>query len=210
MIITHHGKQFFKIQLGDTILAFNPISKESTLQEKPAKFGADVVLVTTNHPDYNGAENLSYGDKQPFIIDGPGAYEVDGTYIKGLQSETEIDGKIYINTIYSLSFDGMSILFLGHLTSKDLPTTVREEIESADIVFVPIGGRTTLDALVAHKLAIGFEPSIIIPMDYGSDQDENALKQFMKEEGHDLQPVEKLTIKSKDLEDKKGEIIVLA
>jgi L-ascorbate metabolism protein UlaG (beta-lactamase superfamily) len=210
MIITHHGKQFFKVQLGDTTLAFNPISKDSKLKEKPAKFGANVVFVTTNHPDYNGAANLSYGDKEPFIIDGPGSYEVDGTYIKGLQSETEIDGKKYINTIYSLEFDGMSILFLGHLVSKDIPTAVREEIESADIVFVPIGGKSTLDPLVAHKLAIGFEPSIVIPMDYGSDQDKDALKQFIKEGGDGIKPVDKLTIKSKDLAERKGDVVVLA
>ena len=209
MIITYHGKQFFKVQLGDTTLAFNPISKDSKLKEKPAKFGANVVFVTTNHPDYDGASNLSYGDKEPFIIDGPGSYEVDGTYIKGLQAETEIDGKKYINTIYSLEFDGMSILFLGHLVSKDLPTTVREEIESADIVFVPIGGKNTLDPLVAHKLAIGFEPSIVIPMDYGSDQSKDALKQFIKEGGDGIKPVDKLTIKSKDLAGRKGDVVVL-
>ncbi len=210
MIITYHGKQFFKIQLGDTTLAFNPISKDSKLKEKPAKFGANAVFVTTNHPDYNGAANLSYGDKAPFIMDGPGSYEVNGTYIKGLQAETEIDGKKYINTIYSLDFDGMSILFLGHLISKDLPTTVREEIESADIVFVPIGGKTTLDPLVAHKLAIGFEPKIIIPMDYGDDQDRDALKQFVKEGGDETKPIDKLTIKSKDLEGRKADVVVLS
>ena len=29
MIITYQGVEFFKVQFGDTILAFNPISKES-------------------------------------------------------------------------------------------------------------------------------------------------------------------------------------
>ncbi|MBP6925945.1 MAG: MBL fold metallo-hydrolase [Candidatus Pacebacteria bacterium] len=210
MIITHYGKQFFKIQLGDTTLAFNPISKDSKLKEKPARFGADVVFITTNHPDYNGIETVTYGDKEPFIIDGPGSYEVNGTYIKALQSETEIDGTPYINTIYNLEFDGMSILFLGHLVSKEIPSAVREEIEKADIVFVPIGGKNTLVPLVAHKLAIGFEPSIIIPMDYGNDQEKDALQQFMKEGGDDSQNVDKLTVKQKDLETYKGGIVAIS
>ena len=29
MIITHHGKQFFKLQTGDRVIALNPIAKDS-------------------------------------------------------------------------------------------------------------------------------------------------------------------------------------
>lgn len=210
MIITHHGKQCFKLQLGDTTLAFNPISKDSKIKDKPAKFGANVVLVTTNHPDYNGIDMVGHGDKVPFVIDGPGSYEVNGTYIKGLESYTEIDGQKYINTVYSLEFDGIAVVFLGHLVSKELPVAVREEIEKADIIFVPIGGETVLKPLDAYKLAISFEPHIVIPMDYGSDQDPQALKQFLKEGGEDVQPIDKLTIKAKDLEGREGDVVVIS
>jgi hypothetical protein len=44
MIITFLGAESFKVSFGDTTLAFNPISKDSTL--KSAKFGADIVLST--------------------------------------------------------------------------------------------------------------------------------------------------------------------
>jgi len=209
MIITHHGKQCFKLQLGDTTFAFNPISKDSKIKDKPAKFGAHVVFITTNHPDYNGIDMVGYGDKMPFVVDGPGSYEINGTYVKGLQTETEIDGKKYINTVYSLEFDGISILFLGHLISRDLSTSVLEEIEKADIVFTPIGGKTVLKSLDAYKLAISFEPHIIIPMDYGSDQDPLALKQFLKEGGEDVQSIDKFTVKPKDLEGREGDVVVI-
>jgi hypothetical protein len=75
---------------------------------------------------------------------------------------------------------------------------------------VPIGGINTLAPIVAHKLAIGFEPSIIIPMDYGSDQEKDALQQFMKEGGDDSQNVDKLTVKQKDLETYKGGIVAIS
>jgi superfamily II helicase len=40
--------------------------------------------------------------------------------------------------------------------------------------------------------------------------DKNALKTFLKEEGsEDVKPVEKLTLKKKDLEGKEGEVVVL-
>jgi hypothetical protein len=58
MIITYFGKQFFKIQQGDMVLAFNPVSKSSKT-DISAHFGADIALQTTNHPDYNGIEHTA-------------------------------------------------------------------------------------------------------------------------------------------------------
>ncbi len=59
MIITYHGGEFFKVQFGDTVLAFNPISKDSKL--KSSRFGADIALVSLNHPDMNGVESRVFG-----------------------------------------------------------------------------------------------------------------------------------------------------
>jgi hypothetical protein len=53
MIIQYFGKQFFKISQGDFTVALNPISKDSKEFNK-AKFGSNAVLITTNHPDFNG------------------------------------------------------------------------------------------------------------------------------------------------------------
>src|SRR3984885_5824382 len=98
MIITYLGGEFIKVQFGDTVLAFNPISKDSKL--KTSKFGADIVLSSLNHPDMNGVDQISFGDKKPFVISGPGEYEVKGVFIKGLPSESNYDGEKRINTIY--------------------------------------------------------------------------------------------------------------
>jgi hypothetical protein len=53
MIITNFGRQHFKLTVGDLTIAVNPVSKDG--KGKVAKYGADVTLITTNHPDYNGA-----------------------------------------------------------------------------------------------------------------------------------------------------------
>jgi hypothetical protein len=101
MIITYLGAEFVKVQFGETILAFNPISKDSSL--KTSKFGADIVLSSINHPDMNGVDLVTFGDKKPFAIGGPGEFEVRGVFIKGLPSESEYDGEERINTIYTVS-----------------------------------------------------------------------------------------------------------
>jgi L-ascorbate metabolism protein UlaG (beta-lactamase superfamily) len=205
MIITYFGKQFFKIQQGDLVLAFNPVSKSSKTGIT-AHFGADIALQTTNHPDYNGIEQLSHGEREPFVISGPGDYEIKETFIKGVLSEALIAGKKYINTIYLFSVDGINIAFLGALSDKELPKESQEALNTPDILFVPIGNNGMLDAKSAAKLASSLEPRLIIPMDY----DEGTLKAFLKELGEEkAEVVDKLTLKRKDLDNKEGEVVVL-
>ena len=217
MIITYFGEQFFKITQGDMILAFNPVSKNAK-SDVVAHFGADIALVTTNHPLYNGVEQLSHGERMPFIVNGPGDYEVREVLVKGVMSDVLISDlsaqteKKYINTIYSFSLDNIRIVFLGALGNPEISKEAHEVIDSPDILFVPIGGSVVskeinlLDAKSAAKLALVFEPRLIIPMSY----DDNTLKIFLKEIGEEKAlVVDKLTIKSKDLEGKEGEVVVL-
>ena len=205
MIITHHGKAFFKIQTGDMVLAFNPISKDSKF--KTNGFGANIALISMDHPDYNGADLVEYANKTPFTITGPGEYEVSDIMIQGFASKG-IDNKI--NTIYYLEFDGIKILYLGAMYQADLALEVRQNIGDVDMLFVPIGGKTVLASDAAHKLAVSFGPKVIIPMDYGSDQDKDALKDFLKESGAEkVSPVDKLTVKSKDIAGKEQEVILI-
>lgn len=206
MIITYMGKQCFKVTQGDLVIAFNPISKDSKYSGKVPHFGANIALSTTNHSDYNGFDNVAHGDTVPFEISRPGDYEIKNIFIKGLLSETEIDGKKYINTIYSLTVDNISLCFLGALNQKKLDPTIRGEIESCDIVFVSVN-ESFLSVGEAFALANSFEPKIIIPMDY----DEKTLKAFLKESGQDkVAPLDKLTIKAKELAGREAEVIVLS
>ncbi len=205
MIITYFGKQFFKIQQGDMVLAFNPVSKSSKTGIS-AHFGTDIAMVTTNHPDYNGIEQLSHGEREPFVISGPGDYEIKEIFIKGVLSDAFIDTKKYINTIYLLSIDNINIAFLGALSNLEFSKESHENINSPDVIFIPIGGKGMLDAKMAAKFASSLEPRLIIPMDY----DENTLKVFLKEMGEEkAEVVDKLTLKRKDLDEKEGEVVVL-
>jgi len=204
MIITYFGKQFFKIQQGDMVVAFNPVSKSSKTGIS-AKFGADVALVTTNHPDYNGVEQLSHGERNPFVISGPGDYEVKEIFIKGTLSEGPITPKTFVNTLYTLTIDNINMSFLGALSNGDISKEAREAVDGPDILFVPVGGGSVLDAKASAKLASSLEPKMIIPMDY----DDTTLKAFLKEIGEEkAEVVDKLTLKRKDLDNKEGEVVV--
>jgi L-ascorbate metabolism protein UlaG (beta-lactamase superfamily) len=210
MVITYHGGEFFKATFGDTTVAFNPISKDSKL--KGTRFGADIVLVSLNHPDFNGADQMSYGEREPLAITGPGEYEVKKVFIRGFPSKSGHGGEDRINTVYSVQLEGMNLCFLGALRSrKDLTAEVKGELGDIDILFVPIGDEGVLSASDAHELAVELEPRLIIPMHYGEIGKKDALKNFLEEEGSgNGEPQEKLTVKKKDIEEKVGEIVVLS
>lgn len=219
MIISYQGVQSFRVQFGDTVLAFDPVSKKSKF--KSSSFGADIALISLNHPDMNGVDQVSRGEKQAVIVSGPGEYEIQGVFIKGLPSSSKYSssasgqvGEEKINTIYTVNFENMNLCFLGALGDVNIPSETKAGIDGVDILFVPIGGGGVLSPAESYKFAVSLEPSIIIPMNYrstGSGQvDEKSLKTFLKEGGGEgVKPIEKLTIKKKDLEGKEGEIIVL-
>ncbi|MFA6227174.1 MAG: MBL fold metallo-hydrolase [Candidatus Paceibacterota bacterium] len=209
MIITYQGVEFFKVQFGDTTLAFNPISKESKF--KPTRFFADIALVSVNHPDMNGTENLSYNGKDPFVISGPGEYEVKEIFIKGFGSKSSYAGKERINTIYSVTLENMNLCFLGTLSDINLSSEVKEALGDVDILFLPVGDDGVLDAVKAEKLSVEIEPKIIIPMHYGDVGQKDGLKKYLKAAGEEnVKPIDKLTIKKKDLDGKQGEVVVLS
>ncbi len=210
MIISYQGALSVKIQFGDMVVAYNPPSKESKF--KSSKFGADIVLVSANHSDFNGVDNASRGDKEPFIIRGPGEYEIAGVFIRGFISQTKYGGESLINTIYTMNLEGMNICFLGALTSSEsIPTETVEALDDIDILFVPIGGNGVLSSAEAYSLAVKLEPKVIIPIYYGDDINPGALKTFLKEGGEEgIKPIDKLTIKKKDLEGKEGDIVILS
>jgi len=110
-----------KMQVGDSVVAANPIGKQAA--DKAPRFGADLVLVSLADTGWNGAENMSYGDRVPFLAAGPGEYEVSDVFIRGIVSEGP-NGQI--NTIYTLNLDNLNICHLGALAQTELPAETLE------------------------------------------------------------------------------------
>lgn len=205
MIITYHKEGFVKVQQGDLVVAFNPISRE--IDPKATRFGADLCLVSLNNPSFNGCESVTFGNKDPFIINGPGEYEIDGIFVYGYQSEGADD---QINTIFTTEIDGIRLCHLGALSNPALDPKVLEDIGVVDVLFVPVAGGPVLSPKDAAKFATSLEPKIIIPLMVDGKDGEESLKTFNKEIGGSSENrVDKLTIKRKDVEGKEDEVIVI-
>ena len=211
MVITHHGGQCFKVTFGDLTLVFDPVSKNGTLPS--VRFGADLALVSRNHPDMNGIEEVTYGDKVPFAITGPGEYERQGVVVQGFLSKSkyglENGREEAVNTVYSVGLEDMTLVHLGALADEELSKEARESIGEIDVLFVPVGGDGVLSSAQAHELAVSLEPKIIIPMHWSGTGEPKSLEAFLKEAGNGSEKLDKLTLKKKDLAGREGSILVL-
>lgn len=214
MIITWNGLGSIRIQQGDMVLAFGPVSKDSKF--KSASFAADVALVPIRHPDADGVAAVSRGEAEPISLRGPGEYEAKGLFVRGFQTTSGYGGQPLVNTAYSLAVDECNLLYLGALGPSEegdgsLPADALEELPDTDILFVPIGGEGVLGAAAAAKLAVRLEPKVIVPIFYGETGEKDALKKFLREAGADqVEAVDKFTVRRRDLEKMSGQVVVLA
>ena len=218
MIITYHGKQCFKLQQGQTVIGINVFShltgkkaSGKAKKQKPPRFRADILLASLIHPDFapDGImETELHSEKDPFVIVGPGQYEVKDVVVKGYLTDADYQG-VRHNSFFIIEWEGLRITVLGALGSGELPVEVKEVAVDSDIWITPIGGNGLLEAEEAYKLAVKMEPSVIIPCHFDNGNGPS-LKHFLESGGLEkAKPQDKLTVKKKDLAGRTGDIVVL-
>jgi len=116
MIINWLGHSAFKIQFKDVTLAIDPYDK---IGLKMPKFQADILLISHEHDDHN---NMAAIKGEPFLINGPGEYEVKNVFIYGIpgfhdNKQGAEKGKI---TMYLIEAEGIKIAYLSDLGQANL------------------------------------------------------------------------------------------
>jgi len=210
MVITWLGQSCFKLQSGDLVIVVDPFSKDIGLT--PPRFRSDLVLITHNHEDHSNAATLT-GD--PFVISGPGEYEVKDVYVHGIETfHDEVQGKERgMNTAYKIETEGIRLAHLGDFGEKEIRSETVDALGDIDILMVPVGGKFTIDAETAAKVVKQIEPRYVIPMHYkipGLKVPLEGVETFLKELGSKSVPEEKLTLKKRDIaEEGKTEVKLL-
>jgi len=204
MKITWHGQSCFRLlvksNIGDKItILVDPFDKETGLT--PPRGSADIVLITHHHHDH---DNLQTVNGTPFVIEGPGEYDVRGVFIRGVYSyhDNNKGAERGINTIYVIEAEEMKVCHLGDLGQKELADTQLEKIGEIDILMVPIGGIYTINGEEAVKIINQIEPSVAIPMHYkipGLNIKLEEVKDFVKEIGVQQETTEEYNVKKLDL-----------
>jgi L-ascorbate metabolism protein UlaG (beta-lactamase superfamily) len=205
MHITWHGQSFFQIQTsqnkGEQVsLLIDPFDEGIGLRSP--SMGADILLISHDHYDHN---NKKAARGTPFLIEGPGEYEIKDIFIQGISSfHDAVEGKQRgSNTIYTIEIEDMKICHMGDFGQKELTPEQLEKIGDVDILMIPVGGVYTINAKEASRIISEIEPSIVIPMHYHIPKLKiklDGVDKFLKEFGRkSVVPQPKLLIKKKDL-----------
>lgn len=210
MVITWYGQSCFKLQSGELVGVIDPFGKEIGLT--PPRFRADFLLVTHPHFDHANKDTIP---ESPFVIEGPGEYEIKGVAVRGIQTyHDNTEGKERgLNTVYVIEMEGMKICHLGDFGEKEMRDEILEKIGDIDILLIPVGGYSTINGEDAARIANKIEPRIVIPMHYkisGLKAPLESAEKFLKEMGaKGAETEEKLVIKAKDLPQEETKVMVL-
>jgi len=204
MQIHYFGLSSFKIVTKDATVITDPFDKKTGLVSP--RGAADIlILAEKNNPQYSAISGIS-GD--PFLINDPGEYDVKGVTITGLPL---LQGDRYISA-YLIESEDIKILNLSHINNFNMKEEDVEALGEIDILVLPVGGDSVLDASDAAKVVNQIEPKLVIPSHYqipGLTTKAGKLETFIKEMGGKAETLDKLLIKKKDLPEEQIKLIIL-
>lgn len=182
--ITWLGHSCFRIKSSQAVTITDPYPPD--LGYSLGNPSARIVTVSHQHPSHSYVQGV---DGNPRIVNGPGEYEISDVLIIGVTTFHDADrgktrGK---NTVYLMEADGISICHLGDL-GHVLTSEQVEEIDKVDVLLLPVGGVSTIDAPMAAEVIRQLEPKAVVPMHYKTGVISRALdpvENFLKEMGID-------------------------
>ncbi len=182
MEINWLGHSCFRIKGSKVTVVTDPYSPD--LGYSLGKPAADIVTVSHQHPAHSYLKGVSGG---PRPITGPGEYEISDVLIIGLATfhDEERGKQRGKNTVYLIEIDEVSLCHLGDL-GHVLTTEEVAEIDNVDVLFVPVGGVSTINAQMAAEVVRQLEPKVVIPMHYKTGALKRELEPvdgFLKEMG---------------------------
>lgn len=208
------GLSSFKIRGKHVSVVTDPYTSEVVGIKFPKHTESNIVTVSHQHKDHNAIGNI---EGNPFVVKGPGEYEIQGVTIMGFTTFHDSAGgkERGTNTIYRIEIDGVTIAHLGDL-GHTLSSDQVEELDGVDILCIPVGGHYTIDAATAASIVGEIEPKIVIPMHYQRKEFNQQtfgvlapVADFFKEMGKEkVVPLAKLSI-SKDKLPQELQVVVL-
>ncbi len=164
MIVTWLGHSCFFLKSNEGLFVLLDPFHESEVGYVMPETRADIVVISHDHLDHN---NVDAAGSEADVIFGPGEYTSREIKIRGIESYHDAQrGKLRgTNTIFCFSLDGIRVCHLGDL-GHTLSRAQVKAIGPVDLLFLPVGGRYTIDAVGANKVMRQLHPAVTVPMHY--------------------------------------------
>lgn len=176
MEIHWHGRGCFELRAPAALVVTDPFA--AAAGTRLAALQPDVV--TLSHPDIDAGALAG----EPYVIRGPGEYEVHGIFVVGVESAggEQAAAPGASNTIYCMDVDGVTVCHLGHLRHA-LSQSQVEALGNVDVLLLPVGGGQALGPMAAVDTVNQIEPAIVIPLQDTGDAVSGPMEQFLREMG---------------------------
>jgi L-ascorbate metabolism protein UlaG (beta-lactamase superfamily) len=199
MDIAWLGHSCFKIKGSQAVVITDPFPPDSGYSL--GKQTANIVTMSHQHPSHAYTRGIG---GEPRIIQGPGEYEISGILIIGIATfhDTQVGQTRGKNTVYIIEIDGISVCHLGDL-GHVLTSEQVEEIGDVDVLLLPVGGVSTINAAMAAEVIRQLEPKVVVPMHYKTpslSRELDPVETFLKEMGlGEVESRPKLTVTKSNL-----------
>ncbi|MBI4396994.1 MAG: MBL fold metallo-hydrolase [Elusimicrobia bacterium] len=165
--ITWHGHSCFSFE--DSVGRLFQIDPfDESIGYKLAWVEPDVVLITHDHFDHSYLRHAAGFE----LVTSTGVHVVSGIEVTGLPGyhDAEEGKKHGLSRAYVWEMGGLRLAHLGDIGQNVLTPEQREGLQNIDILFIPVGGKTTVDAPAAARLIDEIHPRVVVPMHYGNEQ----------------------------------------
>lgn len=162
MEITWYGHACFRLRDRNATIITDPYGPG--IGYTLPRVRADIVTISHAHPDHSYVAGVK---GKPRVFDGPGEYEISGVFITGIPTyhDKKKGAERGKNTAFLFEFDGLSVCHLGDL--GHIPTQSQvEALSQVDVLLIPVGGVSTINAAQAAEAVSLLEPRVVIPMHY--------------------------------------------
>jgi L-ascorbate metabolism protein UlaG (beta-lactamase superfamily) len=174
MKIRSYGHSAFAVDDG-TRVALDPFGDiEAELRERGIGFSyppiegleADVLLITHEHLDHNGAEVV--GGEPHTIRSTAGTFEAPIGQVLAVASEhdDEAGTKRGPNSLFRFELGGFALSHFGDFGQAALRPEQQRALGSIDVLFLPVGGGPTVGGEAAAAVVRALRPRLVVPMHY--------------------------------------------
>ena len=171
MKIKYFGHSYLLVSGSDYSIALDPYGD---IGLNPPIVKADYVFSSHSHYDH---DNLSVVKGAKLIDSSGGAFKVIPSFHDN--EKGKLRGR---NNILLFNLDGFSLAFMGDYGESDNQEIINA-LYGVDVLFIPVGGKYTIDSKTAKFYVDGIKPKTIIPIHYkikGSNVDIKGVQDFLE------------------------------
>ncbi len=186
MEITWYGHSCFRLTERNFATVVTDPFDHKTVGYDALKLKAEIVTVSHAAPGHSNSEAVKGATH---VLTGAGEFEIGGVFITAIQTagsgrSAKAKDKVS-NTLYVYDYDGITVAHLGDM--QDIPTQSEvETLGTVNVLLIPVGGGSGLNASKAAEVVSLLEPNIVIPMHYSTPDTKvnlDPLNKFLKEMG---------------------------